>query len=58
MTPQDLADEIGVTAAAVYQWEGSGESKTMPSSRHLMRVIEVLAGSPLTFYGRLPKRVA
>lgn len=58
LTRLDLAKAVGVSAAAVYQWEGTGESKTSPSQAHLELVVETLGLSMERFYGRLPKKAA
>jgi transcriptional regulator with XRE-family HTH domain len=55
---RELAKAVGVTRAAVYQWEGSGESQTTPSLPHLEAVVKVLGLTMEKFYGPLPKREA
>lgn len=55
MTHRDLADAVGVTPAAVYQWEGSGESKTTPSQEHLLAVARAFRVSMAEFWGPVPK---
>lgn len=55
MTPRELAKAVGVTPAAVYQWEGSGESQTAPSHQHLVAVVEALGLTMKRFYGDIPK---
>lgn len=66
-TPRQLAEAVkrvqiargvkrpGLTPAAVYQWEGTGETKTTPSQAHLSAVVEALDLTMAQFYGRLPK---
>lgn len=58
LSRQKLADAVGVSVAAVYQWEGTGDSKTRPELRHLERVVEAFGISMERFYGRVPKRRA
>jgi transcriptional regulator with XRE-family HTH domain len=55
LTQQQLADEIGVTRAAVYQWE---LGQTVPSTRHVEKVAEICGVTMERFYGRVPKRAA
>lgn len=55
MSQRDLAKAVGVSVAAVYQWEGTGESKTSPSQVHLELVVEALGLTMERFYGRTPK---
>ena len=55
VSPQQLAAGVGVTAAAVYQWLGTGKSKTMPSQESLEGVVEFLGLTMEAFYGRIPK---
>lgn len=51
-----LAKAVGVSAAAVYQWEGSEKiEKTTPSSAHVEKVASALGITMAQFYGRLPK---
>jgi transcriptional regulator with XRE-family HTH domain len=54
-TPQDLAKAVGVTPAAVYQWEGTGESKVRPSLEKLEKVVDALGITMARFWGPLPK---
>lgn len=54
LTPGELAKKIGVTAAAVYQWEGTGDSQTVPSTMHLHALVEALDLTMARFYGALP----
>jgi transcriptional regulator with XRE-family HTH domain len=55
LSQQQLASKIGVTVAAVYQWEGTGESKTVPRLENLTALVEALGLTMERFYGRLPK---
>jgi len=55
LSRQDLAKAVGVTDAAVYQWEGTGETKTTPSVPHLERVVKALGLTMGQFYGRMPR---
>lgn len=52
LTPRELADAIGVTPPAIYQWE---DGTTTPSLAHLERLVEVLGVTMERFYGRTPK---
>lgn len=54
LTQQQLAKEVGVTPAAIYQWEGTGESKTSPSVANLEAVVEALGLTMERFFGRIP----
>lgn len=59
LSRQDLAKAVGVTDAAVYQWEGTGETpKTTPSLANLERVAEALGVTLAKFYGPVPKKAA
>jgi transcriptional regulator with XRE-family HTH domain len=55
LSRQALAKRVGVSAAAVYQWEGSGGHQTSPSMSHLEAVVEALGLTMERFYGRIPK---
>jgi len=55
LTQRELAAKIGVSTAAVYQWEGTGESKTAPSVANLERLVSTLGITMERFYGRVPK---
>ncbi len=55
MSRLELARAVGVSAAAVYQWEGTGESKTTPSVAHLTAIAEAFGVSMERFYGHVPK---
>ena len=58
-TQQQLADAVGVTHAAVYQWElEGGDSKTTPSLARLESVAKALGVSMERFFGRVPKAKA
>lgn len=56
LTRQDLAKAVGVTDAAVYQWEGTGDAKTSPSVTHLERVVKALGLTMGKFYSDPPVR--
>lgn len=55
VSQRELAVAVGVSVAAVYQWEGTGESRTSPSQAHLAKLVEALGLTMERFYGRLPK---
>lgn len=55
LTQAELAAAVGVTPAAVYQWEGSGDSRTTPSVGHLEKLVGALGLTIGQFYGRVPK---
>lgn len=55
MTRQELAEAVGVTVAAVYQWEGTGEHKVQPSLKTLEKIVDAFGITMERFYGRLPK---
>jgi transcriptional regulator with XRE-family HTH domain len=52
-TRRELAEAVGVSTAAVYQWEGTGDSKTSPSQPHLEAVVRALGLTMERFYGRI-----
>jgi transcriptional regulator with XRE-family HTH domain len=56
LSRQDLARSVGVSAAAVYQWEGSGAKQTSPSVAHLEQIVRALGMTMAEFYGRTPPR--
>ena len=59
LSRQELAIAVGVTVAAVYQWEGTGESKTLPSADNIEKIAAAFGVSTEKFYGRIPRaRVA
>ena len=68
MSRQELADRVPrypsapdgetISVAAVYQWEGTGESKTTPSVPHLEAVVAAFGITMERFYGRIPKAKA
>lgn len=58
LTHRELAEKIGVSAAAVYQWEGTGESKTSPSQANLEALVDALGLTMERFYGKVPTRRA
>lgn len=51
MNQRDLACAVGVSPAAVYQWEGTGNAKTAPSQRSLESIASVIGVSMADFYG-------
>lgn len=55
LSRQDLADAVGVSVSAVYQWEGTGEQKTSPSVGNLEKIVEALDLTMGEFYGRVPR---
>jgi transcriptional regulator with XRE-family HTH domain len=57
-TQQELADAVGVTHAAVYQWELTDDNKTTPSLTHLEAVVAALGITMERFYGRVPRAKA
>jgi transcriptional regulator with XRE-family HTH domain len=54
LSPQELAKRVGVSGPAVYQWEGSGETKTTPTTENLMKVADALGITMEQFWGPLP----
>jgi transcriptional regulator with XRE-family HTH domain len=52
----ELAQAVGVSAAAVYQWEGAAAKRTSPLVSHLDKIVEVLGVSMVEFYGRVPPK--
>lgn len=58
MSRQDLADEVGVSVAAVYQWEGTGEHQTTPSHANLAKICDAFEITISRFHGALPGRRA
>lgn len=58
MSRRALADAVGVTPAAVYQWEGCGADQTSPSQRNLASAVDALGLTMAEFYGPLPKKRA
>lgn len=58
MTREELAELVGVSVAAVYQWEGTGDSKTRPATDNLERIAEAFGVSLAEFFGRLPRKAS
>jgi len=58
LTQRELAEAVGVTPAAVYQWEDAGENHTTPSQENLFLVVEALGLTMAGFWGRLPEAKA
>jgi len=56
LSREQLASSVGVSAAAVYQWEGTGESKTQPRTANLAKIADAFDVSLAEFFGRVPKR--
>jgi transcriptional regulator with XRE-family HTH domain len=54
LTQAGLAKMVGVTRAAVSQWEGAGEKQTEPSQESLRAVVDALGLTMERFYGRVP----
>jgi transcriptional regulator with XRE-family HTH domain len=56
LTQQQLAKAVGVTHAAVYQWEtAKASSKTRPSLEKLEKVVQVFKVTMERFYGPIPR---
>lgn len=55
MSRQELADNIGVTVAAVYQWEGCGGKSVTPTVHNLDKLVDSLGITMAQFYGRVPR---
>jgi transcriptional regulator with XRE-family HTH domain len=53
-TQRELAAKVGVTVAAVYQWE-SEKYPQPPTGANLERLAKALAGSLDQFFQRVPK---
>lgn len=58
MTVQELAAQIDRTPAAIYQWIGTGKSKTSPTMENAELALEALGLTWLRFWGPLPKSKA
>jgi len=58
MSQGALARAVGVTRAAVSQWEDLSEEGTAPSQANLERVVAALNTTMAAFYGAIPKRKA
>lgn len=58
MSQNQLAQAIGVTRAAIFQWEGCGKTCTAPTHENLEKLVEVLGLTMERFYGRIPKEAA
>lgn len=54
LSPQDLAKAVGVTPAAVYQWEYP-KGGTVPRTKTLTAIIDALGITMAEFYGPTPK---
>lgn len=52
---RELAERLGLTASAIYQWEGTGEHQSRPSLQNLEALVVELGITMERFYGRLPK---
>ena len=56
LSREQLASSVGVSVAAVYQWEGSSaKSKTLPSTTNLAKIADAFDVSLAEFFGRVPK---
>ncbi len=52
LSERDVAQKLGITPPAVYQWE---DGKTVPSTKNLTKlVVEIFGISMERFYGRPP----
>jgi len=57
LTQQDLARAVGVTHAAVYQWESDdADTHTTPSLENLEKVAAAFGVTLAKFYGPVPKK--
>lgn len=55
-TQAELAERVGVSAPAVYQWEGSKKiEKITPSTASIFAVAKACGVTMEQFYGPLPK---
>lgn len=57
LTRQELAELIGVTPAAVYQWEGGAKGETaavVPSTRNVVAMASAFGVSLERFWGEPP----
>jgi transcriptional regulator with XRE-family HTH domain len=52
MSERDLADKMGLTPPAIYQWERHGK---VPSLGNLEKLVEIFGITMERFYGPLPK---
>lgn len=55
VTVPELAKQIGITKAAIYQWIGVGESKTSPTMANAELALGALDLTWLRFWGPIPK---
>jgi transcriptional regulator with XRE-family HTH domain len=53
-TRQDLAAKVSVSVAAVYQWEGTGKTKTVPRPKMLETIAAAFGVTIPAFYGPIP----
>lgn len=58
LSHEELADAVGVTVAAVYQWEGSGKTKTAPSHENLAKIAKAFGLTMSKFWGPITERRA
>lgn len=52
LTERQLAEEIGVTPPAIYQWERHGKSPTLANLEEIARALRI---SMAQFYGPIPR---
>jgi transcriptional regulator with XRE-family HTH domain len=55
LTQREVAETVGVTPAAIYQWE---DGTTKPGLSHLENFVQLLGITMERFYGRVPKAKA
>ncbi len=58
LSQEELAELVGVTKAAVYQWEDDGEHSTTPTMANLEKIVDALGLTLERFFGRLPRRAS
>jgi len=55
LSQRELADAVGVTPATIYQWEGTGRSRTNPTLTNLEAVARALGVTMARFFGVVPR---